>query len=402
MLNDSKLRDTVSTSSSILVQIFSADTNAHHLRAVSAQISARLPQATVVGATTVGEVYEGRLLTSSTVVGITCFESSTLSVMAVPCQGADVRQAGAELGTRISQCPGKIAGVILLATPLSIDAGALLQGIESTAGGFPIFGGGAGDYAAMAHSLVFAGDQQYPQGAVAVVLAGDELHIESGTYLGWRPLSRPMQITEADGLLVKTVDGKPAFDVYQRYLNIPNDENFFLNALEFPFLLERSGDLLARVPIAADGDGALQFIADIQAGLTLLNSTMVAIGLREGETADAGSNRMLALHADTAVGSNDPYAHKHTRVVSRLMRFIDAVTAELEASNREITQLSRTDRLTQLVNRIQLDHVFDDQYARHGYGGPLGRGGIPDHRAECRPKRRGPPRGKTAQRDRGP
>jgi len=435
LLGDSKLRDTVSTPSSILVQIFSANTSAEHLQTVSALVSAKLPKATVVGATTVGEVYEGRLLTNSTVVGITCFESSTLSVMAVSCQDTPVRQMGAELGTRISQCPGKIAGVILLATPLSIDAGALLQGIESTAGGFPIFGGGAGDYAAMTHSLVFAGDQHYPRGAVAVVLAGDELHIESSTYLGWRPLSKSMQVTEVDQLRVKTVDGKPAFDVYRHYLNIPNDENFFLNALEFPFLLERSGELVARVPIAADSDGALQFIADIQAGerfrigygdmdlivsdalhihqsmadfspqaiflytcgcrrflmqndvdletlpfealaptfgfytygeffssnhLRLLNSTMVAIGLREGETADAGSDRTLAHHADTAVDGSDPYAHKHTRVVSRLMRFIDAVTAELEASNREITQLSRTDRLTQLVNRIQLDHVLEE------------------------------------------
>jgi len=91
-----------------------------------------------------------------------------------------------------------------------------------------------------------------------------------------------------------------------------------------------------------------------------LNSTMVAIGLREGEAADAGSNRTPALHTGTAVDSSDPYAYKHTRVVSRLMRFIDAVTAELEASNREITQLSRTDRLTQLVNRIQLDHVLEE------------------------------------------
>jgi len=46
------------------------------------------------------------------------------------------------------------------------------------------------------------------------------------------------------------------------------------------------------------------------------------------------------------------------------MRFIDTVTAELEASNREITELSRTDRLTQLVNRIQLDHVLEENLQR--------------------------------------
>ncbi|MCK9512884.1 MAG: GGDEF domain-containing protein [Pigmentiphaga sp.] len=443
LLGDGKLLDAVSASSSILIQIFSADTSARHLQTVSALVSARLPKATVVGATTVGEVYEGRLLTASTVLGITCFENSTLSVMAMSCRDADARQVGAELGTRISRCSGNIAGVILLATPLSIDAGALLQGIESTAGNFPVFGGGAGDYAAMTHSLVCAGDQQYSQGAVAVVLAGDELHIESRTYLGWRPLSRSMRVTGVDDqLLVKTVDGKPAFDVYRRYLNIPNDENFFLNALEFPFLLERSGELLARVPIAASRDGALKFIADIQEGEhfrigygdmdliindalhihrsladfspqaiflytcgcrrflmqndvdletrpfedlaptfgfytygeffslsnpSLLNSTMVAVGLREGEP-KANPNRTPAPQADPQAQSSDPYAHKHTRVVSRLMRFIDAVTAELEASNREITKLSRTDRLTQLVNRIQLDHVLEEnlqQALRH-------------------------------------
>ncbi len=438
LLGDGKLLDIVSAASSILVQIFSADTSAGHLRAVAALVGARHPSAAVVGATTVGEVYEGRLLTGSTVVGITCFESSTLSVMAMSCEDADARQVGAELGTRIGRCAGNIAGVILLATPLSIDAGALLQGIESTAGSIPIFGGGAGDYAAMAHSLVFTGDEQYSQGAVAVVLAGDDLHVESRTYLGWRPLSRSMQVTEVDQLLVKTVDGRPAFDVYRRYLNIPNDENFFLNALEFPFLVERSGELLARVPIAATGDGALKFIADIQEGEhfrigygdmdliisdalhihrsmadfspqaiflytcgcrrflmqndvdletlpfedlaptfgfytygeffssgkpSLLNSTMVAVGLREGASG-VGSDQALALRSETETHGHDPYAHKHTRVVSRLMRFIDTVTAELEASNREITELSRTDRLTQLVNRIQLDHVLEENLQR--------------------------------------
>ena len=244
-LSDPTLLDAVSSSSSVLVQIFSADTNPQHLQAVSALVSRRQPTATVVGATTVGEVSEGYSLTGCTVIGFTCFESSTLSAIAMPCQDPHAGQVGAKLGRRISQCPGKVVGVLLLATPLSIDACALLQGLESTASGFPIFGWGAGDYAAMTHSLVFFGDRQYSHGAVAVVLAGDDLHIESKTYLGLRPLSKSMQVTGVDQLLVKTVDGKPAFDVYRRYLNIANDETFYLNALEFPFLLERDGGPLS-------------------------------------------------------------------------------------------------------------------------------------------------------------
>lgn len=445
-LSAESLTNAASTAHSILVQIYSAKTDPAHLRIIAASISRKLPNAIVVGATTVGEIAHGRLLTNETVIGFTFFASSSLTAMALPCTDGDENSVGAELGRRIDQCQGKVAGVLLLATTLSIDAAALLQGIESTAGGHLVFGGGAGDYAAMMSSLVFSGSTVYAKGAVAIVLAGESLHIESKTYLGWRPLSRSMRITEVDGLLVKSVDHRPAFDVYQRYLNIPNDQDFFLNALEFPFLIQRDGNLLARVPVAVTEAGALQFVADVDEGetfqigygdldlivddaqaihhssaifspqaiflytcgcrrflmqkdveletlpfeeiaptfgfytygeffgstrLSLLNSTMVAVSLREGP-APSQVESQLASTAVDAPKERDPYTNKHARVVSRLMRFIDAVTSELETSNQEITKLSITDRLTQLVNRTRLEQVLDEnQQLAMRYDTPL-------------------------------
>lgn len=434
------------SSTALLVQIYGAETDRAHMQPIVSLIAERLPRATVVGASTVGEIAHGRLLTHQTVIGFTFFASSELAVVAMGCHGGDERAVGAELGRRIRQWRADAAGVLLLATPLSIDAAALLEGMESAAIGCPVFGGGAGDYAAMARSLVFAGSDFFDRGAVAVVFAGGELSIEPRTYLGWRPLSRPMRITRVEGMRVQTIDDRPAFEVYQRYLNIANDDQFFLNALEFPLLLGRDGELLARVPIAADEGGALQFVADVRAGevvrlgygdldlivqdakalhrsmarfspqavflytcgcrrflmqedveletlpfetlaptfgfytygeffgatrLTLLNSTMVAVGLREGPSARQGSAELS--QADPAPPAlRDPYANKHARIIARLLRFISTVTTELEASNQEITKLSITDRLTQLVNRIRLDQVLDEQIelARR-YGTPL-------------------------------
>src|SRR5690606_24244291 len=80
--------------------------------------------------------------------------------------------------------------------------------------------------------------------------------------------------------------------------------------------------------------------------LRLLNSTMVAVGLREGP-AKLNPQKPSPQKKLTDKNDFDPYAHQHTRVVSHLMRFIDAVTLEMENSNREITKLSQTDRLTQ-------------------------------------------------------
>lgn len=418
-----------------LVQVYCAEAKKEQITAITVAIKKKLPSAVVVGATTVGEVAHGRLVTSQTIIGFTFFESSSVHVFASACSNGDEHNVGAGLGQRISDNTTNAVGMLLLSTPLSIDASSLLQGIESRLGDFPVFGGGAGDYAAMKNSLVFSDTDQFSKGVIAVVFSGDDLHIEANTYLGWRPLSRSMQVTEVDGLSVKRVDDEPAFEVYRRYLNLPADDQFFVNALEFPFLLERDGQLLARVPVAVDEHGALQFVADIREGeyfrigygdidlvtedakqlhdvmvqfdpqviflytcgcrrflmqedvdletqpfesvaptfgfytygeifgsssLSLLNSTMVAIGLREGEKVQRG--QLEAVHLPiTSPDERDPYANKHARVVSKLLRFIDVVTSELEASMHEITKLSITDSLTQLVNRIRLDRVLDEQ-----------------------------------------
>lgn len=429
-----------------LVQIYAAEANKAQIAAIISTIKTILPSAVVVGATTVGEIAQGRLITSQTIIGFTCFESSSVSVFSAACSHGDEQRIGAELGQRARDTTANIAGMLLLSTPLSIDASRLLQGIESTLGGFPVFGGGAGDYAAMKNSLVFSDAGQFNQGVVAVVFSGSDLHVDAHTYLGWRPLSRSMRITQVEGLRVQRVDDQPAFEVYRRYLNLPADDQFFINALEFPFLLERDGQLLARVPIAVDEQGALQFVADIHEGehfrigygdidlvaedakqihaamvefcpqviflytcgcrrflmqedvdletqpfeaiaptfgfytygeffgsssLSLLNSTMVAVGLREGNKVQP--EPLPSAHSPAAApDERDPYANKHARVVSKLLRFIDVVTSELEASMQEVTTLSITDRLTQLANRIRLDRVLDEQIElANRYGTPF-------------------------------
>jgi len=435
-INAEEIARLAESSSGQLVQIYCASNTQGQLADIASLISDCLPQAVIAGATTVGEVAYGRLMTGQTVIGFTFFASSQVTSVSMSCTDADAHQVGAEIGRRAKETSANVAGVLLLSTPLSIDASALLAGLQSTLGGHPVFGGGAGDYGAMKNSSVLCGDKQFEQGAVAVVFSGSELHLDTQTYLGWRPLSRPMRITKVDGLRVMQVDDQPAFEVYRRYLNIQDNESFFLNALEFPFLLEGDGGLMARVPIAVDQQGGLQFVADIHEGetfrigygdmdlvvenskklhdamtqfspeviflytcgcrrflmqenveletlpfektaptfgfytygeffgssnLSLLNSTMVVAGMREGERRTRKIRAGIENHSEDALGQPDPYANKHARVMSRLLRFIDTVTSELESSIQEVTKLSITDRLTKLVNRMRLDQVLEEQ-----------------------------------------
>jgi hypothetical protein len=206
---------------SILVQVYCANSEPTHIHAVTACICKRLPQSVVVGATTVGEIVHGRLLSNKTIIGFTFFGSSGLRAIALPCEQGGEDRVRAELGRRIAECSTRVAGVLLLATTVSIDPVSLLAGLNSVALGLPVFGGGAADYLGMENSLVFTGTELFSHGALVVALTGEDLHVEAQTYLGWRPLSKPMRITEVEGLQVKRIDGAPAFDIYKRGCLLP-------------------------------------------------------------------------------------------------------------------------------------------------------------------------------------
>ena len=249
----------------ILVQIYTARNESTWLITIAEEITKVMP-AVVVGATTVGEIANGRSLSNKTVIAFSFFRLSQVNSIALPCCPGEEAKVGQNLARKINNLDVTVKGVLLLATPLSINAHTLLQKFAESSQPFPVFGGGAADYADMKNSFVSCGSTSFSSGVVAVVFSGTELHLESITCLGWRPLSKEMTITDTDGMLVKSIDGKPAFEVYQFYLGITNDDTFSLSALEFPFILQRNDENIARIPIAVEDHGAIRFVADINVG----------------------------------------------------------------------------------------------------------------------------------------
>lgn len=447
LLASDEIRTRSSWAKTILVQVYTARNEAAWLQVVAEKIGKVLP-AVVVGATTVGEIANGCSLSGKTVVAFSFFLSSQADPIALPCYPGEEQKVGRYLADKIDHLGVTVKGILLLATPLSINVHALLQGLAESPRLLPVFGGGAGDYASMKTSLVSCGSTSLSGGVVAVVLSGPELHVELITSLGWKSLSKEMTITDIDGMLVKSIDGKPAFEIYQSYLGISNDDTFSLSALEFPFILHRNEDYLARIPVAVEDHGAIRFVADINVGekvrlgyghpeviideskrimnrmrsfapdaiflyscgcrrfllqedveletapfeeiaptlgfytygefygsgdkVLLLNAALVIAGLREG--APCFENGIVAAtdSARTLSEPNDPYARKHTRIITRLLHFIEVVTTELEHTNRELARLSVTDKLTQLYNRMKLDEILAQELSRaNRYGSQL-------------------------------
>lgn len=399
-----------------LVQIYSAKNDCDWYQSIGDPIRKVLPSAVIVGASSVGEIINGEIYTDSTVVLFTFFESSSVKMFSYDCKPGTEEAIGNILICNIEAVDAELKGVLLLSTPISNDSGRLFNTITAHDFKFPIFGGGAGDYANQRKTLVYDGKKSYSQGVVAVAFSGQDLHIEVFTSLGWQPMSKEMTITEVGEVCIKTIDNKPAFSVYEKYLSIKADEDFYQNSLEFPFLITRNNQSIARTPFFVnDIDKSIQLVADVKAGETfrigygdpdailtesaqlqrkmkdfnpeaiylytcicrrffmqqdvnletlpfnkiaptagvytsgefysdsnfnaLLNSSIVAVGLREGAKQNQRPQTEHAQENEIQTDA-DPFTNKHSRILLRLLCFINVLTKELEEQNQELTALN--------------------------------------------------------------
>ena len=193
-----------------------------------------VPDVPVIGCSSTGVIFAGQLNDENSVVSITIFENASTGAIVVPYyarqMGEDAKSAleyarsipylrGIELVTASSYSQLQPAGKYMDNLPEEIE----------------IFGGVAvGDDKHPA--FVFADD--YPEsfgGSAYVLYYGKELHLLSNRMFGWKPIGYPLTVTKSEGPVVYEIDGKPAYDVYNHYLGIQKDDNFFYDALEFPW-----------------------------------------------------------------------------------------------------------------------------------------------------------------------
>ncbi|MCH5274868.1 MAG: GGDEF domain-containing protein [Lachnospiraceae bacterium] len=131
-----------------------------------------------------------------------------------------------------------------------------------------IFGGVSGnDDMTKSISYVFSKTGGYSNHAITVVFyGGDDFYVDSIKITGWKPLGKKFKVTKSEGSILQELDGVPAYDVYNKYLDISNDENFFYNTLEFPLLYEFNGITVLRTPMASNPDHSISTSADVEVG----------------------------------------------------------------------------------------------------------------------------------------
>lgn len=244
------------------------------------------PDAVVVGATTAGEITsEGPSNRPS--VAVMSFYSDTISFAAALAEDitSDSERAGVQIGTALQQASGEaLKMVMMFADGLKGNGSAIIRGILSQVGqNFPIVGGSAGDNGNFVETKQFFQDTAVTDSVVGVGFAGD-FKFSVGTNHGWSVVGAPRVVTESEGTIIRTIDGKPAIEFYAEYLggelvNDLRDNVLGKVALSYPLGIHdpETGEMVLRAPFSVASDGSITCGGEIKTG----TSVQLMIGTKE-------------------------------------------------------------------------------------------------------------------------
>ncbi|MBK8197879.1 MAG: FIST C-terminal domain-containing protein [Acidobacteria bacterium] len=217
---------------------------------------------------------------TGTVITDTQVSDKVVAAIAVSMRHTKVRTVSLELDGAASHAVGRklaeqlmaddLAGIMILSDGLNVNGSTLVAGIQSVTGpSLPVGGGLAGDGAAFAHTLVGANALPTENTITALGFYGDRIEINLGAAHGWDFFGPTRRVTRSEGNVLFEMDGKPALDLYERYLG-EEAENLPASALLYPLMITNPADPadeVVRTVLAVDREArTMTFAGDIPEG----------------------------------------------------------------------------------------------------------------------------------------
>ena len=255
-------RQGIIDSASLLIQVYSSHADKTLIQSCLDALACRLPGATVIGATSAGEMADGQVSQERILLTFSQFDNTRLSSTLQPLTASNFQdglQLAKDLVTEDTRC------LLVFADGLACNGEELLKGIQQQAPNVTVAGGLAGDMWRFAETRVYWGTERRCGHLVAVALDSDVLQVSTRYFFGWRPVGKLMTVTQANDNRVVSIDHKPVREIYRHYLKL--EDNYSLHTVgEFPLVIQRDGEIIAREPICEHSDGSVSFAGNFKAG----------------------------------------------------------------------------------------------------------------------------------------
>lgn len=290
------LRDQLGEAAPVLVMYFAS--TKQPLSELAPRMTEAFPGATILGASTAGELTERG--------------DTKGSVAAVAVAGDFVVHGGIGVNLKadadgavraaIDGVPAQVEGFahrtgLLLLDPLSGNGEeATLIAASHLGDDIRLAGGAAGDDLGMTRTTVSLGDRVEDDAIVAAVLFSKK-PLGVGVCHGHAPISEPLTVTRAEGGTVFELDGRPAWDVwventYEEAAKVGLDPRTIADDQVVHFLLRfeaglaSGGEYKIRAPLARGPDGSLGFASAVPEGAKIrITSTMPDAQVASARTA---------------------------------------------------------------------------------------------------------------------
>jgi len=192
------------------------------LKELQAGIASVITGVPLIGCTTAGEIATAGPSESGVVVLGLSGDGFAVRTHMAAIKDDDLRTAGAEAAKCVEAVDRKAHTVLfILSDGLSGDQQEVVRGAYQQVGvAIPLVGGCAGDDSHMQSTHQFFGEQVLTGHVVAAAISSDG-PIGIGVRHGWKPVGESMSITESSGVVVISINERPALDVYLDRLAAP-------------------------------------------------------------------------------------------------------------------------------------------------------------------------------------
>jgi hypothetical protein len=189
--------------------------NVEQLRA---EICRVFPTAQLIGCSTAGEIHETTISDNSLVIAVVRFAHTRLKAASAAVERTDASCAAGETLAAALRAPD-LRGVFILSEGKVINGSALVAGLnQNLPPDVVVTGGLAGDGPDFETTWVVDRHGKHTQQVLAVGFYGKRIQLQCGSRGGWHIFGPERRVTRATDNILYELDGRPALELYKRYL----------------------------------------------------------------------------------------------------------------------------------------------------------------------------------------
>ena len=261
-LNQFIIKNGIDQHPSLLIQAFVGDSPIDIIQEIQRQITRLLPQGTLIGCSSNGQVMEGKII-SEVVLSFTAFENTEIKSLLLEKTGSS-KQLGKRLYDEVGTSFTK--AFIIYVSHLGLQVQEFLDGVCVEGGGIAIVGGVSSDLPHKRPTYVFTNHEISSEGFVSVSLNSEELKVDSYSIEEWQEVGPTFNITKARGNIIDEINYVNPIRILETYLGERFVKDLPDSSIEFPFLLQKKHDKVAVYIMKVLSNGSVELSQKVAEG----------------------------------------------------------------------------------------------------------------------------------------